>query len=242
MRIPLKLLLVISLPTGFIFAQEAAIKEVDPFSAAPHEEGAIPVSWDVTCEVFSIPLVEAADLKRKGLKDDKLYEELVSQLDLGKVRQEEFLTVRTVCGSTTTSEEVSEVIYASEYEPPELPNEIGNLPDDLEKAKLLVTPAMPSAFDTKNVGSTMEIELQPDGGKAVQVKVNLSLVSYLGREKWGQDEATAEMPKFTNQKVRTNIAISHDSPAMIGTVSPPAVLQKEENGKRVWLAFLTVSE
>lgn len=201
-----------------------------------------PSSWDITCEVFSLPMSEAAKLKRLRKSDAEDYAELVKRLESGKVVQEEFLMFRTLAESATTVEEISEMIYATEYEPPELPNNIGDLGDDPEKAKQLVTPATPSAFDTKNVGSTMEVEISKWEDEDAEVRISLTLVNFLGRQVWGQELAEAEMPKFAVQKIQTGAKVKADVPELIGSISPPEALQPEEGERRVWLAFVTASK
>ena len=201
-----------------------------------------PISWDITCEVFSLPLSEAAKLKRLRKSDAEDYAELVRRLESGKVVQEEFLMLRALAGAATTVEEVSEMIYATEYEPPELPSNIGDLGDDPEKAKQLVTPATPSAFDTKNVGSTMEVKLSKWEEEDAEIRISLTLVNYLGRQTWGQGLAKGEMPKFAVQKIQTGAKVKADVPELIGSISPPEVLQPENGERRVWLAFVTASK
>ncbi len=201
-----------------------------------------PPSWDVTCEVFSLSLSEAAKLKRMRKTDAQDYAGLVKRVESGKVKQEEFLMLRVVEGSSTALEEVSEMIYPTEFEPPELPNEIHNLSEDLEKARMLVTPATPSAFDTKYVGSMMEVELEVNEEGSVEVASALTLVSYLGVQVWGQGLAEVEMPRFAVQSVKTSLKVKPDSATLMGSVSPPEALQPKDGERRVWLAFVTVSK
>ena len=242
MRMTKYLYMGILLMAGPVFSQEVA-KEADPFAGkAALEKFEGSPSWDVTCEVFSLPLSEAAKLKRLRKSDAEDYAELVQRVESGKAKQEEFLMLRTTEGAGTTVEEISEMIYATEYEPPELPNEIGNLGEDIEKAKMLVTPATPSAFDTKNVGSTLEVALTAGDDEKVEVRLAMNLVSYLGRQVWGQGLAESEMPRFALQNVKTGLEVTPDSPSLIGSISPPEALQPEEGERQVWLAFVTVSK
>ena len=227
------------LATGPSFSQETNKK---PPVKATLEDFEEPPSWDVTCEVFSLPLSEAAKLKRAKETDAQDYAELLKRVETDKATLEEFLMLRAREGQNTTAEEISEMIYATEYEPPELPNEIGNLVDDIEKAKALVTPASPTSFDTKKVGSTFEVELTVDEENAVEVQCSLTFVSYLGNRTWGQEMAEAEMPKFGVQRIMTGLTITPDSPTLIGSISPPEALQPKKGERLVWLAYVTVSK
>ena len=223
---------------GSGFSQEAK-KTSTEISPEDFEE---PPSWDVTCEVFSLPLSQAAKLKRARKTDAQDYAELIRRVESGKVTQEEFLMLRSVEGANTTLEEISEMIYATEFEPPELPNEIGNLSEDIEKAKMLVTPATPTSFDTKKVGSTIEVELNVDEEGTVHMRSSLSLVRYLGKQVWGQGLAEAESPRFSVQRVMTFLKLKPDSATLMGSISPPEALQPKGGEKRVWLAYMTVSK
>lgn len=65
-------------------------------------------------------------------------------------------------GQKATIEVIREFIYPTEYEPPELPNSVGStssLIGDLgSQQSFPVTPATPTAFETRNTGVTLEIE------------------------------------------------------------------------------------
>ncbi len=68
-------------------------------------------------------------------------------------------------GERARIEIIREFIYPTEYEPPELPNSVGVV-DDIGgglgagglSSIFPVTPAMPTAFETRNVGVTLEVE------------------------------------------------------------------------------------
>lgn len=84
-------------------------------------------------------------------------------------------------GQSSTIEMVREFIYPTEYEPPEIPNQSygagGNSP---------VTPATPTAFETRNVGVTLEVMPQVDATKQyVELTLNPSLVDFDGFVNYG---------------------------------------------------------
>jgi general secretion pathway protein D len=66
-------------------------------------------------------------------------------------------------GQTSKIEVIQELIYPSEYEPPELPQQVGD-PNGLgggllgaQPALFPITPATPTAFEKRNVGVTLEV-------------------------------------------------------------------------------------
>lgn len=89
-------------------------------------------------------------------------------------------TVITRSGQTATIESVREFIYPTEYEPPELPNQVGgNFQIDpagglagQDAGVTPVTPAHPTAFETTNLGCMLEVlpQLGEDGVVEVAIK------------------------------------------------------------------------
>jgi general secretion pathway protein D len=72
-------------------------------------------------------------------------------------------SVTAKSGQKATIEIIREFIYPTEYEPPEIPNSVGggNNPGDGGGGgggTIPVTPATPTAFETRNTGVTLEIE------------------------------------------------------------------------------------
>ena len=89
-------------------------------------------------------------------------------------------TVITRSGQSATIESVKEFIYPTEYEPPELPNQVGgNFGVDpagglagQNAGVTPVTPAHPTAFETTNLGCMLEVlpQLGEDGVVEVAIK------------------------------------------------------------------------
>ena len=89
-------------------------------------------------------------------------------------------TVITRSGQTATIESVNEFIYPTEYEPPEIPNAVGGGTFiDLatgqagqNRATTPITPAHPTAFETTNLGCSMEVLAQVgQNGKVIEVSI-----------------------------------------------------------------------
>ena len=79
----------------------------------------------VVYEVFSLDRAEAAASQRSLVPDAKLYAKLLNNLKQGKVKQEKLQAIRTVAARAANTKHISEFRYASEYDPPELPNQVG---------------------------------------------------------------------------------------------------------------------
>lgn len=93
-------------------------------------------------------------------------------------------TVVTRSGQEATIESINEFIYPTEYEPPEIPNQVGAtiLIDGLtgqvgqQRPTTPVTPATPTAFETTNLGCEMTVLPQlGEDGKVVEVAIKPSI-------------------------------------------------------------------
>ena len=135
-------------------------------------------------------------------------------------------------GQKATIEIIREFIYPTEYEPPELPNSVGATGGGLlgnggsQGASFPVTPATPTAFDTRNTGVTLEIE--PTIGEndfVIDLRFVPEIVEFEGFINYGSPiqspstdalgnpvvsvitENRIEMPVFSARRVNTALTI-----------------------------------
>jgi len=97
-------------------------------------------------------------------------------------------------GERAKIEIIREFIYPTEYEPPELPNSIGSSSlIDLETGEIAtstpatpITPAHPTAFETRNVGVTLEVEPTVGPNKQfIELTLQPQLVEFQGFVNYG---------------------------------------------------------
>jgi general secretion pathway protein D len=138
-------------------------------------------------------------------------------------------------GQKATIEIIREFIYPTEYEPPELPNQIGSSFGDGggggggglgQVSSFPVTPATPTAFTTRNTGVTLEIEPTiGDNDFTIDLRFVPEIVEFEGFVNYGspiQSPATnaagmpttvtitenrIEMPVFSSRRVTTALTI-----------------------------------
>ena len=140
-------------------------------------------------------------------------------------------------GQKATIEIIREFIYPTEYEPPELPNSVGSSFVDSGFNSLTgtnsssvstfpVTPATPTAFETRNTGVTLEIE--PTIGEndfMIDLRFVPEIVEFEGFINYGSPissggtdalgnpiqvvitENRIEMPVFSTRRVNTSLTI-----------------------------------
>lgn len=135
-------------------------------------------------------------------------------------------------GEKAVIEVIREFIYPTEYEPPELPSSVGSsssgssLIDGGSTSSFPVTPATPTAFETRNTGVTLEIE--PTIGEnnyTIDLRFAPELVEFEGFINYGSPiqspgtdalgnpvqvtitENRIEMPVFSTRRVTTALTI-----------------------------------
>ncbi len=148
-------------------------------------------------------------------------------------------------GQKATIEIIREFIYPTEYEPPELPNQVGGGFGNQGGGGLLgggggaggfpVTPATPTAFETRNTGVTLEIE--PNLGPneyVIDLRFAPEIVEFEGFINYGSPitspatdafgnpvtvtitENRIEMPVFSSRRVSTGITIYDGHTVAVG--------------------------
>lgn len=96
----------------------------------------------------------------------------------------------TRSGQRAKFEAIREFIYPTEYEPPELPNSVTPTITETPGGGTLsfnpITPAMPTAFERRDVGVTLEVEptVGPDK-KYIELSLNPELVEFQGFVNYG---------------------------------------------------------
>ena len=131
-------------------------------------------------------------------------------------------------------ESVDEHIYPTEYDPPEIPEKIHK---DFPLDQIPIAPANPTAFDVRNVGTTVEAEahIQP-GGQIIALNLAPEIVKHVGDRTIGDPKtlhaalAHIYQPDFYVMKIATNVHLSDGDHSLIGLFTPPG-----KSDKRVML-------
>ncbi|NWK55794.1 hypothetical protein HW115_09245 [Verrucomicrobiaceae bacterium N1E253] len=132
-------------------------------------------------------------------------------------------------GEKSTSESIREFIYPTEYEPPELPNKIHLHTQDGKTEipnKELATGPTPTAFETRNLGSTLEVEPTLSENKQyVDLRFAPELVYHVENVKWAtwkdkHGEADIQMPIMYTLRVNTAVSVYNHRPCLVAALSP----------------------
>jgi hypothetical protein len=148
----------------------------------------------------------------------------------GKARLDILENLTTKSGQRAVIESIDEVRYPTEFASP-------------VTAK---GQAGPTAWETRNVGDTFELEpvIQPDG-RACDINLvphRVSLLEFRDEPKIAGALLTSQ-PIFNTQKITTSIQVTSGEPYYLGTMTPtaPQGITRGEAPSEIWLAFLHVN-
>ena len=202
--------------------------EVDPFGGGEDVEAA---TIRVTADLIVVP-VAACDAMlakpRKTVDDTDLREQARQMTDKGEASILDTVLVSTRPGFPVRNESIQEFIYATEYDPPELPVSVTISPPGNEAAAATTpkTPFTATAFDTKNLGTTLDLDsVSLEDGKYVDLNLALNWVGFLGWQtygKWKDDVAQTDlvMPSFYVMDFRSKLLVVPGLPVLAGVLSP----------------------
>ena len=171
-------------------------------------------------------------------------------------------------GETATIEIIREFIYPTEYEPPELPNQVGatgglggGIGGGGGAGIFPVTPSTPTAFETRNTGVTLEI--QPTIGAndyVIDLRFAPEIVEFEGFINYGSPitspasdafgnptnvtitENRIEMPVFASRRVNTGLTIYDGHTVAVGGLMREDVQRVEDKvpifGDLPWIGRL----
>ena len=226
---------------------------VDPFAPGPEPSGPVDLVRDgpkfisVCFETFSVELAEATSLHRSQPNDSALYKELSARVAKGKAKREGFAVVRARSGNRASMKATSEFTYPVSYLPSigAQPSSAAATPSNptgpAPASATSTAPAgplpLPAAFETRDVGFTLEIEPIIGGDdKIIDLWIRPVFVSLADRSKWG----SVETPVFESQSLASANTLLSDQPLLLSTLSRPPVSKVDaDSAKRVWFAFVT---
>jgi len=195
----------------------------------------------LTLEVFSVPMTLAAEAKRSRKRDALAYREFLAATKSGKGIYDKFMEARGVVTKPVRIEEISEYIYPTEYDPPEVGKLPLKLPHDFKDFDKFITPAMPTSFETKKLGDTVEATFHENDGEIEGVSGTL-VYTHVSLEKeleWGKEESKVKMPQFEVQKIEASLVLPFGETLFVGSLSDPS---KDPARKgHVWVVFVTAS-
>ncbi|BCX48985.1 hypothetical protein HAHE_28930 [Haloferula helveola] len=170
-----------------------------------------------------------------------LRETVGKMVEAGEAEVLETMMVVARSGEKATSEGIREFIYPTEYEPPvvpekvnfpEKPKGVGFSAEELKAMSLLRTQFAPTAFETRNLGSTLEVAPSfGAGGKYIDLSVAPEIVWHTGNTVWAEDKdafgnvSKVQMPEFYKLSVGTSLTCIDGQYNLVAVLTP-----KNQNG------------
>lgn len=231
--------------------------EPDPFGASPlyapqpidaERAARRTISVLVRFETFDVPTVSVLEM----LDEWKIQEgaDILRKQVLQLVKKEEAtihdLRAATVeAGSKATLEAIQEFIYPTEYVPPSSIQELKEMqevpPTQIGKLfKTINDNIFPTAFETRNTGQTLEIEIGLVTAEENMWDVRLApeMVEFVGMESYGPEGLEAEMPTFNSTRTSSSVRVK-DAVWTLTAIQTPHV-GKERNDRIKRLQFVKV--
>ncbi|MEX2579759.1 MAG: Amuc_1098 family type IV pilus outer membrane protein [Verrucomicrobiales bacterium] len=155
-------------------------------------------------------------------------------------------------GQIATIEQIREFIYPTEYDPPEIPNDFGGVQIGNtrfigeESGVFPATPATPTAFEMRPLGSSIEVEpTVSSDNQTVNVNVTLDFTDFVGFINYGTPITNARfsapdgspsvvteneilMPVFDAVKETTNVSVWDGQTIVIGGLHGESVIDGED--------------
>ena len=151
------------------------------------------------------------------------------------------MCVTALPGQAATTESISEYIYPTEYEPGEIPDEIDG--EALPQNTPIGSPPTPTAFDTKNTGSTFEVEAQIDvNAPIVELRFTPTIVYHVDTVNWGSEKIVGaagpvKMPTFYVLTVKSGATVVAGEPSMVAALSPKSEKGVMDSSRKI-MVFL----
>lgn len=161
--------------------------------------------------------------------DNALRKAVAAMIKAGKaeILETQMCTARS--GNKAITESIEEFIYPTEYEPAELPNELHTTTDG-EKAtpdiRDYATGPTPTAFETRNLGSTLEIEpILGADSRVIDVRFAPEIVYHVRNDTWAEwngkhGKAPIKMPVMYSLRVSSSATVLDGGYRLIAALSP----------------------
>ncbi len=178
-------------------------------------------------EVAHETMTELLSEPKTSADDTPLRAKLQGLVKEGKAKVIETQMVTARSGQKAMTESVHEFIYPIEYVAPQVPCGMGDKASPPPKA-----PLTPVAWETRNLGSTLEIEpTVGENGKVIDLRLLPMLLYHTGNKVWheetvGKDTFKIQMPDIYKIQADTAVTLIAGQPYLMAAVSP-----KDEKGE-----------
>jgi hypothetical protein len=216
--------------------------DVDPFGAGNDP----PKQIRVQLEFIDVAHEQFTDLlfgQHVSANDGELRAKAAALVKDGKASIVETMLCIARSGQKATTESIEEFIYPTEYEPAQMPEKVEVKPDDDQgktgadttkpsNEKLRIGPRdyatgpTPTAFETRNLGSTLEIEpTLSNDAKYIDLRFVPEIVYHVGNTVWAEwkdqyGSCPVQMPRMYVVRINTGVTLAPGQYCLVAAVSP----------------------
>ncbi len=215
----------------------------------------------VYTEMIEITSLEYAEIMSQPFKSSNqtvLRNTLIENVKNGKAKLFSNQSVVTRAGDVATALSIKELIYETEYETAQsisedevspfnpIASSITKSPtDSASKTKSIIFPPTPTAFETRDIGSTLEVEnlIDPDE-KIITLGFKPDIIQNTGYHvltEWNTvlSKSKVQMPIFYKLSIRSTLTLKDGEFTLVGTHTPD-IDGKADNTKKL-LVFVKAS-
>lgn len=167
---------------------------------------------------------------KPAANDVDLRKQVAQLVKDGKAKVMETLLCTGRSGRKSSTESIEEFIYPTEYEPASFADEgkkqEPGKTESADSGKREALGPTPTAFETRNLGSTVEIEpTVSDDGKTIDLRLIPEIVYHVENEIWAEwkDEhgsAHVQMPVMYTLRLNTTVKLANGKPLLVGALTP----------------------
>jgi hypothetical protein len=199
-------------------------------STAPHAQTGTP-KYDPLGEFDDLPKQIRVQVEFIDVSHEQLRKQVAQLVKDGKASIVETMLCIARSGQKAQAASIEEAIYPTEYEPASMPAKVEfKNKKEAEAAKVaprdLATGPAPTAWETRNVGPTLEIEpTLSEDNKTIDLRFAPEIVYHVGNTVWAEwkdqyGKTLVQMPKFYTVRINTAVTLAAGQYLMVAAVSP----------------------
>ncbi len=163
------------------------------------------------------------------------YTELLGDLKNNRASDAEVLSIAVNSGKKSTIEAIQEIVYSTEYEPPDLPSQqsIGGLSEfkPREEPKVPIgfqnllnsfqLQPIPNTFEPRNTGSTLEVSSEGHSNNSYSIWLDYEIVRLIGWDKFSSSALRkglnyGDYPRFVCRRLNIALTVKESTWQFIG--------------------------
>ena len=234
-----------------LLAQEKKLRHAPLSSKSGNET---PKCIHIYCELIEISSVQFSELMTTsvtGPNHSTLRNELLRKIKKGDAKLISNQSILTKSGERATNESINEFIFSSEYEPSSFerfekkPHPYGSIYDRYKNSTFQPYPIPPVAFETRLIGTILEIEAKLDENqKSIHLVFRPEIVKHISDctyTTWNTSSGKIadKQPLFYTLRTNTSTSLPNNQFSLVSTHSPE--LDGEPDETRKWLYFIKAS-